>query len=182
MNLLITTIGEAMKKFLLFSLTLILSIFFLAGCSDSGRLPVDEQATETPVDETGLNDVEDGTKMTIYTIDYNTVECVPTVSVVDESDMTTAGKIVEEVIVNFKEEVIVTDISENKDSITVSFSDESAPIVNVTETMELAMLDCIAYSLLDNLEYCNEVFFKTHEKGYSSTHNSWAHDEPYVSK
>ena len=171
-----------MKKLLICSITLILSVFAIAGCSDSGFSPVQEQNTNAPVEETGLSDAEDGTKITIYTIDYNTVECVPTLSVIGESDSADASKIIEEVIVNFKEEVIVTDISEKKDSITVSFSDESAPIVNVTETMEFAMLDCIAYSLLDNLEYCNEVYFKTNEKGYSSTYNSWAHDEPYVSK
>ena len=48
--------------------------------------------------------------------------------------------------------------------------------------MEYAMLDCIAYSLLDNLDYCNEVYFRSNDEIYESKYIYMNHDEPYISK
>ncbi len=171
-----------MNRKKLFSLLFVLCLCVINGCSGLKEPYVSVQQTNEPEDETGLSESDDEAAITIYTIDYSNIECRPTVSVLDDGSLPDAARIIEEVVVNFKEEVIVTDISETKDSITVKFSDKAAPIVKVSEPMEMAMLDCIAYSLLDNLEYCNEVYFITNEDGYLSTYNSWAHDEPYVSK
>ena len=169
-----------MKKCFVCFVILIMYAVLFAGCSGSDLPTSPDIYTSAPDDETDV--VVDDTSITIYTIDYNSLECVPTVSVLEKGVKADANRIIEEVIVNFKEEVRVTDITQTKDSITVTFSDEAAPAMKVSEEMEFAMLDCIAYSLLDNLDYCNEVYFKTNEDGYSSTYNSWAHNEPYASK
>ena len=55
-------------------------------------------------------------------------------------------------------------------------------VKNVSEKMEYAMLDCIAYSLLDNLDYCNEVYFRSNDEIYESKYIYMNHDEPYISK
>ena len=52
----------------------------------------------------------------------------------------------------------------------------------VSADIETAMLDCMAYSLLDNLEFCSNVYFRTNEGAYESENLSLEYDESYLSK
>lgn len=153
---------------------------FISGCRNTGTNNENNfpDSTEYDDEETDTGSLE----LSLYTIDYDTYECTPTVSVISEKSEINAKLIINEVIANFKENVIVKDIVENPDNIIVYFSDNAAPVKNVSEKMEYAMLDCIAYSLLDNLDYCNEVYFRSNDEIYESKYIYMNQDEPYISK
>ena len=53
------------------------------------------------------------------------------------------------------------EVEENKNNVVVYFDETYAPIKNVSSIMEESMLDCIAYSLLDNLDFCKEIYFRS---------------------
>lgn len=153
---------------------------FISGCRNTGT----DNDSNYP-DSTEYDDEKTGTdslELSLYTIDYDTYECTPTVSVISERSEINAKLIINEVIANFKENVVVKDIVENSDNIIVCFSDDAAPVKNVSEKMEYAMLDCIAYSLLDNLDYCNEVYFRSNDEIYESRYIYMNQDEPYITK
>lgn len=126
--------------------------------------------------------ITENTELPIYTIDENTYECIPSVAVVQKDSKVDAELIVNEVIANFKENVVVLNIEEKDNAVIVSFSKNAAPVVNVSSQMELSMLDCIAYSLLDNLNYCREVYFMCGTDNYRSANLELDKNEPYISK
>lgn len=167
-----------MKKY--FVLILLVCAIYISGCTDTGT----DNDNDFP-EQTEYNDgfaAASPLELSLYTIDYDTYECTPTVSVIQSESEINAKLIINEVIANFKENVIIEDIIENPDNIIVCFSDDAAPVKNVSEKMEYAMLDCIAYSLLDNLDYCNEVYFRSNGEIYESCYISMQNDEPYISK
>ncbi len=161
-------------------LLLLVSMIIFAGCMNDSNDIDNNFPDETEYDEqTGING---STELSLYTIDYDTYECVPTVSVVESESEIDASLIVDEVTANFKEDVVIEDIIENPFDVVICFSDNAAPVKNVSEEMEYSMLDCIAYSLLDNLDYCNEVYFRSNGITYESNYISMQNDEPYISK
>lgn len=169
-----------MQKYQILIFLTVCAVFILSGCRNTGANNDNNypDTTEYDDEETGTDSIE----LSLYTIDYDTYECTPTVSVISEKSEINANLIINEVIANFKENVIVKDIVQNQDNIIVYFSDDAAPVKNVSEKMEYAMLDCIAYSLLDNLDYCNEVYFRSNDEIYESGYIYMNYDEPYISK
>lgn len=168
-----------MQKYWILILLTVCAVF-ISGCRNTGTDNDNNypDSTEDADEETGTGSHE----LSLYTIDYDTYECTPTVSVIQEKSEINAKLIINEVIANFKENVVVKDIVENSDNIIVCFSDDAAPVKNVSEKMEYAMLDCIAYSLLDNLDYCNEVYFRSNDETYESRYIYMNQNEPYISK
>ncbi len=165
------------KKYIL--VTFLLILLLICGCDHKDE-PYDKSKTD-PAEETLSPDLE-SKELSIYTIDYNTYECTPSISVIPMDADVNAKLIVNEVVANFKEDVKIVDIEEQADSVAVSFSKNTAPVKNVSEQMEISMLDCIACSLLDNLDYCNEVYFRCGKDNYVSDNIELAYDEPYISK
>lgn len=128
-------------------------------------------------DDEMFNDEE----LSIYTINYNTLECEPSVIVVPESAVVDENYIVREVIANFKETVSIDNISKKDGDITVSFVKGSAPAANVSTAMEEVMLDCIAYSLIDNVSGCRKIYFGIEDMPYTGVDITLEPDEPYIS-
>ncbi|MBE5936639.1 MAG: hypothetical protein E7265_01260 [Lachnospiraceae bacterium] len=125
---------------------------------------------------------ENGTKtLSIYTLDHGK-GCIPSISLIDKDQIIDAKLIVNEVIANYDEKVNIYDIEENEDNVVVIFEDNSAPMVNVAPQTEEAMLDCIAYSLIDNLDYCNEIYFRCKNGKYKSKNITFNVDEPYITR
>lgn len=173
-----------MQKYRILIFLTICAVFIISGCRNTGTGNDNKYPDSTEFEEEDDDD-ETGTdshELSLYTIDYETYECTPTVSVISEKSEINAKLIINEVIANFTENVVIEDVVENSDNIIVYFSDDAAPVKNVSEKMEYAMLDCIAYSLLDNLDYCNEVYFRSNDEIYESKYIYMNHDEPYISK
>ncbi len=166
-----------MKKKLVL-LALIFVLFVLCGCYSKYELKekTSGSPTKAPVSSEGNKE------LAIYTIDDDTYECIPSISVIPKDAKVDAELIINEVIANFKENVIILNIEEQPDSVVVYFSADAAPVVNVSSQMEAGMLDCISYSLLDNLDYCNEIYFRCGSDNYKSSNMELGYDEPYISK
>lgn len=164
-----------MKKHITLLMILVFSLVILCSCGDASHSArEDENTNSTEGNESG--------ELSIYTIDYDNLESVPSVSVIDPDTKVTAAIIVDEVIANFKESVSINDIEENSDSVIVYFTYGKAPMAGVSAGMETAMLDCIAYSLLDNLDYCSAVYFRSNSGNYKSENIELENDEPYITK
>lgn len=136
-----------------------------------------ESRSDNEEDEELANDEE----LPIYTINYDTLECEPSVIVLPEDAVVDENYIVKEVIANFKETVTVDSISKKGGAVTVSFARGSAPAANVSAAMEAVMLDCIAYSLMDNVSGCSKIFFSIEDTPYEGINVTLGHDEPYIS-
>lgn len=162
-----------MKKIVLF-LVLMVLIALMCSCTSNKKSYKSLNTTEPDIKNEG--------ELSIYTIDYETLESIPSVSLIEPDTSINAELIIKEVTANFHEEVSVEKVEENDDSVAVYFEEEKAPMVGVSEKMETAMLDCVAYSLMDNLEYCTKVFFRGSKGNYVSDNIELGYDEPYITE
>lgn len=133
-------------------------------------------------DDEGENEGENEGELSIYTIDYNTFECTPSVILVPKDIKPDEEYIVKEVVANFREDANVIDIEKKDSGIYVYFAHDKAPVTGVSDKMENAMLNCIAYSLLDNIKSCDSIYFRTDKGEYTGDNITLDYDEPYVSR
>lgn len=112
----------------------------------------------------------------------NKLGCIPAKSLIPSDKIIDAELIINEVTANFDEKVIVRNIEQKEDYVAVYFDSESAPLIGISKKTEEAMLDCISYSLIDNLDDCNKIFFRTDKGNYSSDDISLDYDEPYLTR
>lgn len=134
------------------------------------NLPEDEQIEEQD------------NELSIYTIDYDNQETMPSVIVVPENTVVDSDFILSEVQANFKEKVNILYTEEYDDSICIYFDNDSPPLKGVSEKMEEAMLNCLAYSLIDNIEFCEKIYFRTNKGKYDGVSISLEEDEPYITR
>ena len=132
----------------------------LVACNNNNSLP-EEAVTEAPsATDNSQNSTlkENVIELPIYTINHDN-GIVPTVSLVDKSRTINAELIVNEVIANFDMKIIISSIIQNDDNVIIDFSSESAHMHNVSSSTEESVLDAIAYSLLDNLDKCEKIYY-----------------------
>lgn len=162
----------------LFILTLI-TMLVLTGCSaktDTAEFDEADQGDERIL-------TKDGSNIELELYFYNNEEgCVPTTSLIPADKIIDAELIVSEVTANFDEKVNVTDIEQKDDYVAIYFDSGSAPLIGVSKTTEEAMLDCIAYSLIDNLDECDKIYFRTDKGDYKSDDIELGYDEPYLTR
>lgn len=145
---------------------------------------VEHDDSDYPEDtETPANPAIDQQSITLnlYTIDYDTMECVPNETNVDTSFVKNADNIIAKVIETFIEKPIILQTETVPDGVVVYFDNEAVPVKGVSEDMETAMLDSICYSLIDNLEDCKNVYIRTNQGAYVSDNMSLEYDESYLS-
>ncbi|MCI8308313.1 MAG: hypothetical protein HFH14_09715 [Lachnospiraceae bacterium] len=152
------------------------------------------KSAKAPDNSGNTNDYEDGNEendgyeepanyeeLSVYTINYSSLECEPSVIVVPKDTVVDENYIVKEVIANFKETVDIDSIIKQDGTVTVSFVKGSAPAANVSTAMEAVMLDCIAYSLMDNVNGCQKIYFRIEDAPYTGIDITLGYDEPYIS-
>ena len=125
---------------------------------------------------------EEDNELSIYTIDYDNQETMPSVIVVPENTVVDTDFILSEVQANFKEKANILYTEEYDDSICIYFDNDSPPLKGVSEKMEEAMLNCLAYSLIDNIGFCEKVYFRTNKGKYDGVSISLEEDEPYITR
>lgn len=155
----------------------------LVACNNNNSLP-EGDVTEAPsATDNSQNSTlkENVIELPIYTINHDN-GIVPTVSLVDKSRTINAELIVNEVIANFDMKIIISSIIENDDNVIIDFSSESAHMHNVSSSTEESVLDAIAYSLLDNLDKCEKIYYRINDSDYNSDNIDIAIDEPYVTR
>lgn len=168
-----------MRKFFVL-ITII--ILVLSGCNNvsDNNIGITEKPQESDdnhVSDNNANCIE----LEIY--QYSDEDgCIPTTSLIPEDVTIDARLIINEVNANFDEKVAVTDVEEKDDYVAVYFDSDSAPLIGVSAYTEEAMLDCISYSLIDNLDKCNKIYFRTNKGKYKSDDIELEYDEPYITR
>lgn len=125
------------------------------------------------------------TTVQIYSINDETLELEAATAEVPEGQEIDSEFIVKEVVKSFADrgiEIGIYGISEREDGICVSFTKNKAPVADVGSTVEAAILDSIAQSLLDNLDTCEKVYYMIEDGPYESGHMAFDENEPYTWK
>lgn len=74
----------------------------------------------------------------------------------------------------------IDSVTTDKDSVIVSFLKDKPPLVDVGSSYELAILDAIAQSLIDNLDDYSKVIYRVEGEAYISGHVQLGYDEVYM--
>lgn len=122
-------------------------------------------------------------ELPIYTINDESLETEDVIAYVSADTKITAEVIVDEVVKAFSAnsyEVKIESVSQEGDTVVVNFKKDSAPVSGVGASVEIATLDSISYSLLDNLSTCKKVIFRVDGEAYTSGHNEYGINEPYI--
>lgn len=119
--------------------------------------------------------------MLIYTVDSIQGQLVP-LKVPLESSRITPELILDRVLENIDEKVEVTEIDVEKRQIFVTFNSKYAPLHKCPKKLETLILDCISNSLLDNIDYVDEVVFRSENGAYRSENYAFGIDEVYSSR
>lgn len=146
---------------------------------EDGEIEASEGEKTDDSDIMANNYAKKSMELPIYTIN-NDMECVQSTALIPNDTKIDASLVISEVTANFAKEIVVDKIEEGTDYVAVYFEKDSAPLKDVSKAMEEAMLDCIAYSLIDNLEYCKKVYYRSSEGIYSSRNITLEYDEAYV--
>lgn len=166
-------------KKLRYGIILFLCLFCLAGCgetSDNPSVTAKITPTDTPLPEPQMETI------TIFTIDPSTMSLKPS-QVKKQEDDNSPGLITDLVLSNLNDDgIVVTATDLSGDTVTITFSSEGKPIRNCEEDMEYLILDCFANSILDNVDGCHKVIFRSDKGAYVSEHITMKEDEVYASK
>ena len=138
----------------------------------------DETITKTPSEIKPKANIE----LLIYTLNPDNGEIETVTAMISESDEITPNLIVDEVVESMADKSIVIgieNITTEADTITISFYSDQPPLTNVGAGIEIAILDAIAQSLIDNLPDYNKVIYQVEGKAYKSGHIELDVDEAY---
>ncbi|WP_167956689.1 GerMN domain-containing protein [Anaerosporobacter faecicola] len=145
---------------------------------------LEEEEASTTKEEDSTEVVEKKqVELPIYTINDETLETEDAIAYISGDTEVTAELIVGEVIKAFEAnayEVEVESVSQDGDTVVVNFMKGSAPVTGVGASVEGATLECISYSLLDNLPTCKKVVFRVDGEAYVSGHIEMEINEPYI--
>lgn len=150
--------------------------------SDTSDTTVPED--DTKKEESDNQEANKSTKeLSIYTINDETLETEPVIANIPSDTKVTPQVVVDQVINAFADNSYVVDVqnvSTEGDAIIVNFSKDSAPVINVGASVECTTLDCISYSLLDNIPECKKIIFRIDGEAYSTGHIEKGINEPYA--
>lgn len=196
------------KAYIIFCMLCVLAAFGFSGCAKDSDVPTTEtpavnteQPTQTPSQtqepeqmqtqepqETDNPQKPDNTaqsgekkEISIYTINDNTLESEP-VKVEVEKELT-PETVVEAAVKSLEEHSLtigIHSVTQEGDTVIVSFKKDTAPLVNVGSGVEETILNCISDSLIDNIEGCKNVIFRGEDGPYESGHLYFEMDEVYA--
>ncbi|MBQ3912604.1 MAG: hypothetical protein II694_06505 [Lachnospiraceae bacterium] len=119
----------------------------------------------------------------IYTVDADTSRVVrSTVMVRDDTDITPA-LVIDFIVDSLKDESLNLSFDgiEYEDGVcVVDFDDSIYTIAGKSADLEDAILDCIAQSVLDNVDGCMSVIYRIHNEAYSTVNRHFAYDFVYM--
>ena len=164
------------------------------------KSPEDIDEPETVADETN-SDIDDNnqneaskvntladiqpvanTEIMIYTINAETAEIEAVTALIPEGHVINPETIVDTVIESMADKSLmvgVESVTTKNDSIIVSFDSKLLPSANVGAGVEVAILDAIAQSLIDNLTNYEKVIYRIEGNAYASGHIELELDEVY---
>ena len=134
--------------------------------------PTEAAASEAPVMET----------ITVFTFDPNSMTIIPS-QVKKNKDDDSLMYITELVLNNLGDDDIqISDVQLEGDKAIVVFDSSSKPVKKCTAEIEGLILECFANSILDNVDGCHGVIFRTDKGAYKSKNIKMGEDEVYASR
>lgn len=179
------------KKSILFFMLIVFAVTLCACHKEdpdpSGQNP-DSSPTPTTPDTVTIAPVISGGGINlvaklIYTVDASTAKVVrSTVMVRDDTDITPA-LVIDCIVDSLKDESLNLSFDgvEYSDGVcVVDFDDSIYTIAGKSADLEDAILDCIAQSVLDNVEGCMKIIYRIHNEAYSTVNRHFAYDFVYM--
>ena len=180
------------KKNILFCLLIVLSVV-LCACRKEPKEPDNPvtEASPTPTaaaDKVTIAPVISGgginlvAKM-IYTVNASTMRVVSTTVMVREDTEMTPALVADYIVDSLKDESLNLSFDgiEYSDGVcVVDFDDSIFTIAGKSADLENAILDCIAQSVLDNVEGCTKGIYRIHNEAYSTVNRHFAYDFVYM--
>lgn len=141
-------------------------------------------------DEAGIPTPSDikpkaNTPLLIYTIDPDSGEIEPVTAMIPDDTDINAELIVDKVVESMADkslQVGIESITIDGDKVIVSFYSDQPPLSNVGAGIELAILDAIGQSLIDNLPDYNAIIYQVEKEAYESGHMVLGIDEAYFTR
>lgn len=160
------------------------------------NLNAEEDNKETVSDKTDKTDDIDtptpsdikpkaNTPLLIYTIDPDSGQIEPVTAMIPDDTVIDAELIVDKVVESMADkslQVGIESISTDSDKVIVSFYSDQPPLANVGAGIELAILDAIGQSLIDNLPDYNVIIYQVEKEAYESGHMVLGIDEAYFTR
>lgn len=141
----------------------------------------DDAGTPTPSDIKP----KANTPLLIYTIDPDSGQIEPVTAMIPDDTVIDPGLIVDKVVEAMSDkslQVGIESVTANSGKVIVSFYSDQPPLANVGAGIELAILDAIGQSLIDNLPDYNEIIYQVEKQAYESGHMALGIDEAYFTR
>ncbi|NLZ82858.1 MAG: hypothetical protein GX915_04245 [Clostridiales bacterium] len=125
------------------------------------------------------------TPLLIYTIDSEKGEIEPVTAMIPDDTEITAQLIIDKVVEAMADKSLqigIESVTAHADNVIVSFYSDQPPLANVGAGIELAILDAIGQSLIDNLPDCNKIIYQVEKEAYVSGHMVLDIDEAYFTR
>jgi hypothetical protein len=119
----------------------------------------------------------------VYTVNVDSGEVETVTALIPEGSKITPELIVNIVVESMADnsiEVGIESVTTKDKTVIVSFYQKKAPFVDFGSGYEIAILDAIAQSLIDNLKDYNKVIYRVEGKAYESGHIALGMDEIYL--
>lgn len=177
-----------------YALLAVCMLFWLQACGDGEhKTDITKKPTQSPIPTAAIVTPNvtiplahgDIRELQIYTLsaDLESVEAV-TALVSVEVDLTPEIVIgvVLEAMADTAYFVEVIGISTENDMIVIDFNEEGPPVTNTSHMVEVAILDAIGQSLLDNLPEYNRVSYSIAGKAYQTKNIELMLGESYIER
>lgn len=142
------------------------------------------------IDDTGVPTPSDikpkaNTPLLIYTIDPEEGQIDPVTAMIPDDTEISAELIIDKVVEAMADKSLqigIESVTTDADKIIVSFYSDQPPLANVGAGIELAILDAIGQSLIDNLPDYNKIIYQVEKGAYVSGHMELGIDEAYFTR
>lgn len=123
------------------------------------------------------------TDLPVYTVNVEAGEIVPVIAAVPKNSTITPEFIVNTVVDSMADQSIIIgikDVTVKGDTVIVNFDKDKTPYNNTGSSIEAAILDAIAQSIIDNLDNYNKVIYRVNDGAYVSGSFELGINEPYL--
>ena len=186
------------KKNIMYVMLCLCVAFLISGCGKENEMTSEVTPVPTrPVASVELGNTSgetnadstiaplENTEVTIYTLNSDTLEKVAVSVLVTLEDELTPELILEQVVEAMEEEgfyIGINNIILKDDSVTLDFKSDAAPVINVGASVEGAILDILAQSILDNLPQYKKIYISVEGGPYKTGHLEFELDEVYLGR
>ena len=180
-----------LKRYVLAVLVIVFAVM-LCACRkkdpDTGVSDPESSPTPTMPDTVTIAPVISGGSFNlvaklIYTVDASTSRVVRSTVMVRDDTEITPSLVIDFIVDSLKDESLNLSFDgiEYEDGVcVVDFDDSIYTIAGKSVELEDAILDCIAQSVLDNVDGCMSVIYRIHNEAYSTVNRHFAYDFVYM--